>query len=55
MGRLRLWCWQERRERNELVHLATLSGAEVETVQGHDQLVEAGGVGALLRYHLPWV
>lgn len=42
-------------ERNELVHLAILSGARVETVQGHDQLRDAGGVGALLRYRLSWV
>jgi ribosomal protein L30E len=42
-------------ERNELVHLATLSSARVEVVQGHDQLAEAGDVGALLRYRLSWV
>jgi ribosomal protein L30E len=42
-------------ERNELVHQAALTGAKVETIQGHDQLVEAGGVGALLRYQLAWV
>jgi ribosomal protein L30E len=42
-------------ERNELVHLATLSSARVEMVQGHEALKEAGGVGALLRYQLSWV
>jgi hypothetical protein len=42
-------------ERNELVHLASLSGATVETVQGHEALKEAGGVGALLRYRVSWV
>jgi stalled ribosome rescue protein Dom34 len=42
-------------ERNELVHLAAQSSAAVETVQGHDDLNEAGGVGALLRYKLAWV
>jgi stalled ribosome rescue protein Dom34 len=42
-------------ERNELVHLATQTGADVETVQGHESLIDAGGVGALLRYRLSWV
>lgn len=42
-------------ERNELVHLATVSGASVETVRGHATLTAAGGVGALLRYRLSWV
>lgn len=42
-------------ERNELVRLATTSGARVEAVQGHEALKEAGGVGALLRYNLAWV
>jgi ribosomal protein L30E len=41
-------------ERNELVHLAAGSGARVETVQAHDALNEAGGVGALLRYLVSW-
>lgn len=41
-------------ERNELVHLATRSGAALEAVQGHEELNEAGGVGALLRYRLYW-
>lgn len=42
-------------ERNELVHLAAQTGAAVETVQGHESLADAGGVGALLRYRLSWV
>ena len=42
-------------ERNELVHLAAQTGAAVETVRGHKALVDAGGVGALLRYRLAWV
>jgi hypothetical protein len=42
-------------ERNDLVRLAAASGAAVETVQGHEALREAGGVGALLRYRLSWV
>ncbi len=41
--------------RNELVHLATQTGAAVEAVQAHEALIEAGGVGALLRYRLSWV
>jgi peptide subunit release factor 1 (eRF1) len=43
------------RDRNELVHLAASSGADVETVKGHATLAEMGGVGALLRYRLSWV
>ncbi len=42
-------------ERNDLVRLATLSGAEVDLVTGHEILQHLGGVGALLRYHLRWV
>lgn len=42
-------------ERAELVLLATQTGAEVETVQGHGALQELGGVGGLLRYTLSWV
>jgi len=42
-------------ERNELVHLATVNGAAVETVRGHATLTAAGGVGALLHYRLSWV
>lgn len=45
----------ERNERNELVHLAAVTGASAETVQGHEALQAAGGVGALLRYRLSWV
>ncbi|HEU4782812.1 MAG TPA: hypothetical protein VFS83_05685 [Ktedonobacterales bacterium] len=41
-------------ERNELVHLASQTGADVETVQGHETLIDAGGVGALLRYQVSW-
>jgi stalled ribosome rescue protein Dom34 len=41
-------------ERNELVHLAAVSGANVETIKGHEALTEAGGVGALLRYRVSW-
>lgn len=41
-------------QRNELVHLAAVSGASVETVKGHEALDVAGGVGALLRYQLAW-
>ncbi|HEX5504950.1 MAG TPA: hypothetical protein VFW96_20190 [Thermomicrobiales bacterium] len=36
--------------RGELVRLATLTGATVEVVEGHDDLRRLGGVGALLRY-----
>jgi ribosomal protein L30E len=42
-------------ERNELVHLASASGAGVETVEEHEALRELGGVGALLRYQPTWV
>ena len=45
----------DEQERNELVHLAAQTGAAVETVQGHEALIDAGGVGALLRYQLAWV
>ncbi len=45
----------DEQERNALVRQATLSGARVEMVQGHDALREAGGIGALLRYRLAWV
>lgn len=41
--------------RAELVRLATLSGAEVESVQAHEALLQLGGVGGLLRYDLAWV
>jgi len=41
-------------ERNELVHLAAGSGAQVETVQAHEALNEAGGVGVHLRYLVSW-
>lgn len=42
-------------ERNELTRMATRTGAQVEVVQGHRQLEQMGGVGALLRYSLAWV
>ena len=42
-------------ERNDLVRLATLSGAEVDLVTGHDILQQIGGVGTLLRYRPRWV
>lgn len=42
-------------ERNDLVRLATLSGAEVDLVSGHEILQQIGGVGALLRYRPMWV
>ena len=38
--------------RNELVRMATLTGATVEVLEGHDDLLRLGGVGALLRYRL---
>jgi peptide subunit release factor 1 (eRF1) len=41
--------------RSELVRLATVSGAGVETVAGHTALGDMGGVGALLRYRVSWV
>lgn len=40
--------------RAELVRLATLSGADVESVQSHAALLQLGGVGGLLRYDLVW-
>ncbi len=42
-------------ERNDLVRMATLSGAEVDLVTGHAILQQLGGVGALLRYRPRWV
>ncbi|MBV9229670.1 MAG: host attachment protein [Chloroflexi bacterium] len=42
-------------ERNDLVRLATLSGAEVDLVTGHEIFQQMGGVGALLRYRPSWV
>lgn len=45
----------DEQERNDLVRLATLSGAEVDIVAGHELLQQMGGVGALLRYRLMWV
>lgn len=42
-------------ERNDLVRLAALSGAEVDVVPGHELLQQMGGVGALLRYRPRWV
>jgi stalled ribosome rescue protein Dom34 len=42
-------------ERNNLVRLATLAGAEVDVVTGHELLQHMGGVGALLRYRPRWV
>jgi len=44
-----------KQDRAELVRLATLSGAEVESVQAHEALLQLGGVGGLLRYDLAWV
>lgn len=41
--------------RAALVRLAALSGAEVESVQSHEALLQLGGVGGLLRYDLAWV
>ncbi len=38
--------------RNELVRMATLTGATVEVVEGHTDLLRLGGVGALLRYRV---
>lgn len=38
--------------RRELVRLATNTSARVEVVQGHDELQQLGGVGALLRYRM---
>lgn len=45
----------DEQERNDLVRLATLSGAEVDLVTGHEILQQLGGVGALLRYRPRWV
>ena len=45
----------DEQERNELVRLATLSGAEVDLVKEHEILQQMGGVGALLRYRAAWV
>ena len=45
----------DEQERNELVRLATLSGAEVDLVKGHEILQQMGGVGALLRFRHRWV
>lgn len=45
----------DEQERNDLVRLATLSGAEVDLVKGHEILQHMGGVGALLRYRPRWV
>lgn len=42
-------------KRAELVRLAALSGAEVESVQAHEALLQLGGVGGLLRYDVAWV
>jgi stalled ribosome rescue protein Dom34 len=45
----------DEQERSDLVHLATLSAAEVDLVKGHETLQQMGGVGALLRYRSMWV
>jgi peptide chain release factor subunit 1 len=45
----------DEQERNDLVRLVTLSGAEVDMVKGHETLQQMGGVGALLRYRPMWV
>ncbi|MFL5661655.1 MAG: Vms1/Ankzf1 family peptidyl-tRNA hydrolase [Ktedonobacteraceae bacterium] len=45
----------DEQERNDLVRLATLAGAEVDLVRGHAILQQMGSVGALLRYRLRWV
>jgi ribosomal protein L30E len=42
-------------ERSDLVRQATLAGAEVDVVAGHEALQQVGGVGALLRYRPHWV
>ena len=39
--------------RNELIRLATTTGADVEVVAEHEALQRLGGVGALLRYRHP--
>lgn len=45
----------DEQECNALVRLATLAGAEVDLVKGHEILQQMGGVGALLRYRPRWV
>lgn len=45
----------DEQQRNDLVRLATISGAEVDLVKGHEILQQLGGVGALLRYRPRWV
>ena len=45
----------DEQERSDLVHLATLSAAEVDLVKGHETLQQMGGVGALLRNRSMWV
>lgn len=39
-------------QRNELIRLAAITGADVEVVEAHAGLTRLGGVGALLRYRL---
>lgn len=39
-------------QRNELIRLASTTGADVEVVEAHPGLARLGGVGALLRYRL---
>jgi len=39
-------------QRNELIRLAAITGADVEVVEAHAGLTRFGGVGALLRYRL---
>lgn len=43
-----------KQERDDLVRLATFSGAEVDVVGGHTILQQRGGAGALLRYRPMW-
>lgn len=45
----------DEQERNALVRLATLSGAEIDLVKGQETIQRVGGVGALLRYRPKWV
>jgi stalled ribosome rescue protein Dom34 len=45
----------DEQERNDLVRLVTLSGAEVDMVKGHETLQQMGGVVALLHYRPMWV
>lgn len=45
----------DEQERNNLVRQATITGAEVDLVTGHEILEQIGGVGALLRYRPRWV